>query len=260
MTDVTSSVSGGVGYLMFNRAEARNAVFPEMLDEAIAALHCLEHDDSVRVIVVGGHGDAFCAGADRELFLAKLPGKTAEEIQKDIYTRFMGFARALKLCSKPTIAMVHGAAVGAGCEFAVACDFRIASSTALFWENWIDLGILPPLGGMYLLPRLIGLERASEMVLCARRVKADEALSWGLVSRVVKPEHLSETTEEFARSLARRSSRAVAVARQSLRRGLDSNLSAEWDFTLQAQALLLTGPDFREAMQAMSEKRAPIFS
>ena len=260
MTNVITQSRDQVGYVVFNRADSRNAVFPEMLDEVIAAIGEFEADAAIRAIVISGKGEAFCAGADRERFLQKLPGKSAEDIQDDIYRRFMGLVRALKLATKPTIAMVNGPAVGAGCEFAVACDFRIISTTALFWENWIDLGIIPPLGGMYLLPRLIGFERASDMVLCARKVSAEEAVSWGLASRLVDPEHLADATHKFATSLARRSPRALSVARKALQRGLETSLSTEWEYNLQAQALLLTGPDFAEAMSAMAENRKPVFA
>jgi enoyl-CoA hydratase/carnithine racemase len=257
--EVLSRIEERVGYVSINRPDARNAVYPELLDRVIAAIESLDRNEDVRVIVLSGAGEAFCAGADRTKFLLTLPGKSAAEIQEDIYRRFMGTARALKLASKPTIAAVNGPAVGAGCEFAIACDFRIATPSALFWENWIDLGIVPPLGGMYLLPRLVGLERASDMILRARRVNAEEALAWGLVSQVVDSYAFPAAVHEFALSLARRSPRALAAARQGLRRGLESSLEREWEFNVQAQSLLLTGADFAEAMAAMAESRAPEF-
>ncbi len=257
--EVISRVQDRVGYVSINRPDARNAVYPEMLDDVVAAIQVHEVDPEVRVIVLTGEGKAFCAGADRERFLVRIPGKTPHEIQKDIYERFMGVARALRMSAKPTIAAVNGPAVGAGCEFAVACDFRLASPTALFWENWIDLAILPPLGGMFLLPRLVGAERAADMVMRARRVTAEEALAWGLVSQIIAQEGFAEGVHDFALSLARRSPRALSVAKQALRRSAESTLAAELDFTLQAQSILLTSADFAEAMTAMGEGRPPNF-
>lgn len=256
--EVMAKVEDRVGYVILNRPDARNAVYPEMLDPVIAAIEAHTADPEVRVIVLTGAGQAFCAGADRVKFLQPLPHKSVAEIQDDIYRRFMGVARALKLCPKPTIAAVRGAAVGAGCEFAVACDFRIAAPDALFWENWIDLGIIPPLGGMFMLPRLIGYERAADMILRARKVDAQLALAWGLVSDVVEGP-FDPAVHKFALSLARRSPRALALAKQGLRRGADSSLAAEWEFNIQAQSHLLTGPDFAEAMAAMAEARHPQF-
>ena len=109
MSEVLLSVRDRIGYLSFNRPEARNAVYPGMLDELIAALQRFETDPQIRVIVLGGTGGAFCAGADRKKFLVQLPAKSAQEIQQDIYERFLGTARRLKLSSKPTIAAVQGA-------------------------------------------------------------------------------------------------------------------------------------------------------
>lgn len=256
--EVTTRIEDKVGYVTLNRPDARNAVYPEMLDPVVEAINAHSANDAVRVIVLNGNGSAFCAGADRVKFLQPLPHKTVTEIQEDVYRRFMGTARALKLSPKPTIAAVQGAAVGAGCEFAVACDFRIAAPDALFWENWIDLGIIPPLGGMFMLPRLIGYERAADMVMRARKVDAGQALAWGLVSEIIEDD-FAEGVHKFALSLARRSPRALAIAKQGLRRGAESSIAAEWEFNIQAQSHLLTGPDFVEAMAAMAEQRRPEF-
>jgi enoyl-CoA hydratase/carnithine racemase len=258
-SEILSRIDERVGYLSINRPAARNAVYPDLLDALVAAIAGFDEDESVRVIVLTGEGDAFCAGADREKFLMTLPGKTAQEIQRDIYKRFMGVARALKLSAKPTIAAVNGPAVGAGCEFAVACDFRLATPTAVFWENWIDLGIIPPLGGMFLLPRLVGAERAADMVMRSRKVTAEEALAWGLVSQVAPAEGFAGAVHDFAKSLARRSPRALAIAKQGLRRGAEGSLVSEWEFNIQAQSVLLTSADFAEAMAALAERRHPVF-
>jgi enoyl-CoA hydratase/carnithine racemase len=255
--EILTRVQDQVGYVSINRPAARNAVYPELLDEAIAAVETFERDEDLRVLVFGGEGSAFCAGADREKFLLKLPGKSAQQIQTDIYRRFMGLARALKLGTKPTIAAVNGPAVGAGCEFAVACDFRVASPRALFWENWIDLGAIPPLGGMFLLPRLIGAERAADMVMRSRKVSAEEALAWGLVSQVASEDSFAVAVHEFAMSLARRSPRALAIAKQGLRRGAEGGLVAEWEFNVQAQSVLLSSADFTTAMAALAGGRVP---
>lgn len=257
--EILTRVEDHVGYVSINRPEARNAVYPELLDIAIAAVTAFEEHDDVRVVVFTGEGSAFCAGADREKFLSKIPGQSAQDVQKNIYGRFMGLARALKLSAKPTIAAVNGPAVGAGCEFAISCDFRVATPNALFWENWIDLAAVPPLGGMYMLPRLIGAERAADMVMRARRVTGEEAFAWGLVSELAAEEDFAAVVHKFALSLARRSPRALAIAKQAMRRGLDGAFASELEFNLQAQSILLTSADFAEAMTAMAEKRTPQF-
>lgn len=253
--ELLSEVRDGIGYVTLNRPEARNAVYPVLLDEAITAIAAHEADAAVRVIVFGGNGGAFCAGADVERFLVTLPAKTAQQIQDEIYARFMGLARALKLSAKPTLAAVDGPAVGAGCEFAVNCDFRIASDTALFWENWIDFGIMPPLGGTFLLPRLIGSGRAADMVMRSRRVKADEALAWGLVSEVAPVEQFADAVHQFALGLAKRPPLALATIKTALRRGADGTLASEWEYNLQAQSVLLTSAEFHHALEAIMAAR-----
>src|SRR3970282_32815 len=133
-----------------------------------------------RVLVLTGAGRGFSAGGDRK-FLAEIIGKKPFEIKQTLYSAFAAGIKAVKLCSKPTIAAVNGVAVGAGCELAVACDFRIAARSAAFMENWVNLGVLAPLGGMFLVPRIVGLGAATEMLLLGKRVDAEEALRIRLV-------------------------------------------------------------------------------
>ena len=246
-------ISAGVGTLTINRPQVRNAITPEYLLQVIEAIGDMERDSEVRVIVLTGQGKAFCAGADMS-FLDALTRMSAEQIGEQVYAAFQGVARAIKHCGKPVVAAVNGPAIGAGCELAVACDFRIASSTAVFCENWIDLGIMPPLGGLYLLPRLIGLERATDMVMRATRVDAQRALQIGLVTEVAEPEQFEAAVAAFAASLAARPARALKIIKQALRRGMDGSLAGEWEFNVQAQSLLLGGPDFAAAIAAI---RAP---
>ncbi|MBI5627566.1 MAG: enoyl-CoA hydratase/isomerase family protein, partial [Candidatus Rokubacteria bacterium] len=151
-------------------------------------------------------------------------------------------------------------AVGAGCEIAVACDFRIASEKARFGEVWITLGCIPALGGMCLLPRLVGFARATELVLTGEIIDAREALRIGLVNKVVMPPDLPRAAEEFARSLARGPARAIAAAKEALNRGLASTFSAELDATVDAQGLCFGTRDFAEGVRALTEKRPPRFT
>lgn len=251
-------IENRVATLTFNRPAVRNALTPALLERLIATIAELEADDVVRVLVLTGAGDSFSSGGDRD-FLRALTAMTPQEIGRTVYRAFAGAAKAIKLCAKPTIAAVNGAAVGAGCELAVACDFRLVTPQTFFLENWIELGIIPPLGGMFLLPRLIGLERAANMIMRGSRVGGAEAVAIGLASKLVAVEALAAEARAFADDLARRSPRALAVAKAGLRRGLEGTLAGEWEFNIQAQSLLIGGPDFREAISAIDEKRPPVF-
>ena len=167
--DILVERRGELGWITINRPERRNAVRPQSLTEICQALDELTADASVRAIVLAGEGKHFSAGAEFS-FLEDLQAMPAAQIKAQIYAHFQGAARRLYHCRKPTLALVNGAAITVGCELALACDVRLVTPTALFQESWVKLGLIPPLGGLFLLPRLVGLGRASEMCLNGRAV------------------------------------------------------------------------------------------
>lgn len=240
------------------RAEIGNASSPEMLAEIRDAFLALGADPKARAIILAADGKHFSVGADFA-FLQRLSGMAAPEIKDTVYAAFQGAARAIYRCPTPTLALVQGAAVTVGCELALACDFRVAASSAKFIESWIKLGIMPPLGGLFLLPRLIGLGRAMEMCLQGRPVGAEEAMRIGLVSEVVEPDALEARGLALAQDLAGAAPIAYAMVKQSLQRGLESSMEAEWQANLSNQALLLGSEDHREGLAAVTGKRVPQF-
>ena len=249
---------GVVARVVVARSDIGNASSPEMLGEIRDAFLALSEDSEVRAIVLAAEGKHFSVGADFT-FLQRLSGMSASEIKGTVYANFQGAAKAIYRCPKPTLALVQGAAITVGCELALACDFRIASDTARFQESWIKLGIIPPLAGLFLLPRLIGLGRAMEMCLQGRPVLAEEALRIGLVGEVIAADALAERGETLARELAAAAPLAYAAAKQGLQRGLESSMEAEWQANLSNQALLLGSEDHREGLAAVTGKRAPQF-
>lgn len=249
---------GVVARVVVARSDIGNASSPEMLGEIRDAFLALSEDSEVRAIVLAAEGKHFSVGADFT-FLQRLSGMSASEIKGTVYANFQGAAKAIYRCPKPTLALVQGAAITVGCELALACDFRIASDTARFQESWIKLGIIPPLAGLFLLPRLIGLGRAMEMCLQGRPVLAEEALRIGLVGEVIAADALAERGETLARELAASAPLAYAAAKQGLQRGLESSMEAEWQANLSNQALLLGSEDHCEGLAAVTGKRAPQF-
>lgn len=250
---------GGIARVVVARADTGNASTPAMLGEIRDAFLALSDDAEVRAIVFAAEGKHFSVGADFT-FLDGLTRTPASEIKSTVYANFQGAAKAIYRCPKPTVALVQGAAVTVGCELALACDFRIASDRVRFQESWIKLGIMPPLGGLFLLPRLIGLGRAMEMCLLGRPVGAEEALRIGLVAEVVAPDALAERGAAFAGELASLAPMAYATVKQSIQRGLESAMEAEWQANLPNQALLLGSEDFREGLSAVKAQRVPEFS
>lgn len=258
-SDLLCHVRGGIATITFNRPTVMNALSPSYLQRFIETFQRAEKQDDVRVIVLTGAGKAFSSGGEKA-FLRELLQMTPTEVRDTVYGSFLGAARTVKLCAKPTVAAVNGPAVGGGCEIAVACDFRLVAEEAFFCENWIELGIIPPLGGMMLLPRLIGLERASNMVMRGTRVYGPEAKAIGLATECVPGRELQGATDRFAADLASRAQNALRVVKQGLRRGMEGTLNGEWEFNLQAQAMLIKGDDYAEAVEAIEQKRKPRFN
>lgn len=250
---------GGVAGVVVARADIGNASSPEMLGEIRDAFLALTDEADVRAIVLAAEGRHFSVGADFG-FLQRLAAMSASEIKGTVYANFQGAAKAIYRCPKPTLALVQGAAITVGCELALACDFRVAADTARFQESWIKLGIIPPLAGLFVLPRLVGMGRAMEMCLQGRPVLAEEALRIGLVSEVVAADALAARGEELAGELAAAAPLAYAAAKQGLQRGLESSMEAEWQANLSNQALLLGSEDHREGLAAVLAKRAPVFA
>lgn len=255
---VLSDINDGVATLTLNRPDSLNAMTPALMAELRDALQRAEADAQVRVIVVTGAGRAFSSGGDRN-FLDELLTQPTLQIKEVVYGCFQGAVKAMKLCSKPTIAAVNGPAVGAGCELALAADFRLVSSSAYFLESWVHLGIIAPLGGMTLLPQLVGLGRATEILMLGERVTADEAVRIGLANKVVAPETFKGEVEELAGRLAAGPPLAYKAFKEGLRRGAESSLAAEWEANVNAQALLIGSDDFAEAVRAAGARERPDF-
>jgi enoyl-CoA hydratase/carnithine racemase len=248
----------GIGKIIFNNPEHFNPLVPDMMKEIMSAQKEMEENNAIRVIIFTGSGKGFSAGADYD-FMKTLTKMSASEIKENVYKYFIGGVKSVKLCSKPTIASVRGPAVGGGCDLAIACDFRIASETALFKEAWVKLGLMSPLGGMFLLPRLIGLSKATEMFMLGRPVNGKEAETIGLVNTCVPDDKLEEETDVWAKKLVKGAPLALAAIKEGLRRGMESTLFAEWEVNAYAQATLLSSNDFKEAVSAIKTSRDPFF-
>lgn len=255
---ILAVVEDGVGRLTLNRPEVLNALHPAMMGEIISAVAAFEGDADVRVMLIEGAGRGFSAGGDFD-FLDQLKTMTPFEIRDEVYAFFAGGIKAIKLFSKPTVAAVGGPATGAGFEIALACDFRIASTEALFVESWIQMGLISPLGGMYLLPRLVGLAKANEILMLGKRVGGAEAAEIGLVNQTVAPSALAETAAALARKLAAGPPLGLKAMKEGIRRGMESSLAAEWEHNVSVQSMLINTADYREGVEALKGRRPPVF-
>lgn len=220
-----------------------------LMDEAVA-------DSAVRAIVIAAQGRHFSRGASPNL-MGVLRDASPADVLSNVYSTAQGAMRRVYHCRKPIVAAVSGAAVTIGCELALACDFRIVDETASFTEAWIKLGLLPPLGGMFLLPRMVGIARASEMILQGRRIKAQEAVEIGLVNELVPADRLRARAMELAAELGALPPEGYRLAKLGLHRAFESTMENEWSANAMAQAILMSTDDFAEGIAAIREERTP---
>ncbi len=254
---------GHVVTLTLNMPDTRNALTDLDLCEAVVqAMARISADQSVRVAIVTGAGKAFSSGGNIKHMKDKDGTFAGDTVAvKDGYRLgIQRVARAMWECEVPLIAAVNGPAYGAGCDMTCMCDIRIASAAATFAENFVNAGLISGDGGAWLLPRQIGLSRAAEMTFTADPVDADTALAWGLVSKVVAPELLMDEARALAVRIARNPPRHLRMAKRLLREGMDTRLSSLLELAAAYQGACHQTADHEEAIDALLERRAPVFS
>lgn len=252
-----------VALLTLNRPDTRNALSGEAMFEAFDLLIDRLNDNlSIRVAILTGAGTTFCSGGnvaemrDRSGIFSGTPGQIAENYRLGIQR----IPRAFQRLQVPIIAAVNGAAIGAGNDLACMCDIRIASSTARFAESFVKLGIVPGDGGCWLLPRVVGMSRASELALTGEAIDAQEALRIGLVSRVVAPEVLMVEAFKLAHRIAANPPQVLRWTKQLLQQAHTGSLDEALDTAGRLQGQAHHTPDHNEAITAFFDKRTPVFS
>ena len=252
---------GAVVQLTMNEPERRNPLTGNTaVPEFLAAIDRIHNDRGVRAVILTGAGSAFSSGGDVRAMQRQSSGEVSGmQIRHDYRTGIQRLPLALFNLEVPVIAAVNGAAVGAGLDLACMCDIRIASENAKFAESFVKLGIIPGDGGAWLLPRLIGMSRAAEMVLTGDTINAQQAEQWGLVSRVVPPDQLLPAAREMADRMAANPGHAVRLAKRLLREAMHTRLDTMLEMAAAFQALAHQTDDHREAVSAFLEKRPPVF-
>jgi 2-(1,2-epoxy-1,2-dihydrophenyl)acetyl-CoA isomerase len=258
MPDLIETIEDGVATLTFNRPERMNALSTPIMEGLLHGLPRLAGDPGVRVIVLTGAGRAFCAGGDVKSMAEGGEERSAAEATARLRSR-MEVSRILHELPKPTIAMINGPAAGAGLAFALACDLRIAGASARLVTAFVKVGFSGDFGGSFFLTRLVGTAKARELYFTGRPVDAQEALSLGLVNRVVPDDQLADATMELARSLAQGPQIALSLMKRNLNCAESSGLAELLDLEAANQVLTGRTEDHREAAKAFVEKRAPMF-
>jgi enoyl-CoA hydratase/carnithine racemase len=254
------SLDAGVATITLDNQRTLNSLTFESYAELRDFLPLLSADDAVRAVVVTGAGKGFCSGGDRNAIIAELVSYDAPKLLA--FTRMTGaLIRNLRRVRRPVIGAINGVAVGAGAVIALACDVRIVAASARFGFVFPQVGLSgADMGAAYLLPRVVGLGRASEILFSGELVGADEAYRIGLANRVVPDGTALDAALEFAKKLAEGPAFAHAMTKQMIedehRMSLDDAIEAE----AQAQAICMMHADFREAYEAISKKRVPRFA
>jgi 2-(1,2-epoxy-1,2-dihydrophenyl)acetyl-CoA isomerase len=248
---------GPIATVTLNRPEARNALDMAMRREVAAVLDEIEADDGARVLILTGAGGHFCSGGDvktmREKRHTAAEGRGRVELLNAMVLRLVNFP-------KPTVAMVDGYAVGAGSNLALCCDLIVASDRAKFGELFWKVGLVPDGGGTWLLPRVVGLARAKELIFTADVIDAAEAERIGLVNRVVPVAELEGVTHALADKIAAGPPAVLKMAKHMVNRAATSDLASALDLEAFSQGIAIASQDHQEGLAAFFEKRPPKFT
>ena len=253
------SEESGILTITLNRPDKLNAFIGHMRRDLAEALEAAGSDRGVRVVVITGAGRAFCAGGDVN-FMAEL----MERHDNEEFARILGSGRrvitSIRQMTKPVIAAVNGVASGAGCNLALACDLRIASTNATFSQSFLKVGLHPDWGGTYFLPRLLTPNKVCELFFLGEAIDASEAARLSLVNQVVAPEDLEAATQHLAERLRAAPPIALAAAKQAVYASQAADLDEMLRYETAAQLRCFESEDGREGVRAFIEKRDPIFT
>lgn len=259
LEDIVYESSDGVATITLNRASRKNSFRKQTQREVIEACRRANEDTSLRVVVITGAGDSFCAGAD----IKEMDNTEEYDITSAHQTlrHDWEFYSAIRSIRAPLVAKINGDAVGGGSNIVMTSDIRIASENARLGFPFVNIGLCGADGGCtYYLPRAVGYAKAAELIFTGGLISATEAKEIGLVNRVVAPDELDAAVGEIISQLARKSPLALRNAKQALSKSLDLDIATEYDHEMLVTTECMLSHDFREGMAAFKEKREPHFT
>jgi 2-(1,2-epoxy-1,2-dihydrophenyl)acetyl-CoA isomerase len=256
MPEILFELKGNIAVLTLNRPEKLNALNKEMALGLQDQLHSCDENETVRAVLLTGAGRAFCSGQD----LQELPSDMVPDIEKSIDENYNPIIRLLKTIRKPVVCAVNGIAAGAGANIALACDVVIAVASASFVQAFSKIGLIPDCGGTFFLPRLIGLQKASALMMLGDKISAEEAERMGMIYAAFSEESFSERTFQIATTLANLPTAALILTRKALMESSTNNLEEQLDLEKKFQKKAGLTKDFKEGVTAFLQKRAPQFT
>ncbi len=252
---IKTKTEGAVLILSLNRPEAFNSFIIPMSLEVQEALDAAANDPLVRCIVLTAEGKAFCAGQDLKEAMT-FGSDRIEEIVEQTYNPMITKLRAIE---KPILCAVNGIAVGAGASVALACDIVFSSKDAYFSQAFSSIGLIPDSGGTYILPRLIGWQRATALMFTAEKISADDAVQMGMIYKAIDADQLMSEVLIFAQAMSQRPTKALGLTKRLLNMSLTNSLADQLEAEKEVQAIAGKTYDNKEGIQAFLEKRKPVF-
>lgn len=262
VTDLDLIQKGEVLFIYLNRPEAMNAFSDDMIKSLVDALERAEQDPSIRLSVISGRGRAFCAGGDLKAMEEKtgMFAGDSVELKKRYQEGIQRIPLAIEACQKPILAMVNGAAIGAGLDLACMCDIRIGNQFSKYGETFAKLALVPGDGGSYFLQRVVGFAKAMEMTLTGKVYDAEEALKMGLINSLVDAKELESKTQEYIDAILLTAPIAVSMGKEALKRAYHDEVPSMLDMLSTFQGQTQRTEDHFEAIRAFKEKRKPQWS
>ncbi|CAN5543461.1 2-(1,2-epoxy-1,2-dihydrophenyl)acetyl-CoA isomerase PaaG [soil metagenome] len=258
MDTILSDVKDGVMTITLNRPDVLNSMNGAMAAALLGALAQAADDPNVRAVLLTGAGRAFCAGQDLAEVLPA-DGAALPDLGEVVHRQYNPIIRAIRTLEKPVVCAVNGVAAGAGANVAFACDITIAADEATFIQSFSRIGLIPDSGGTYLLPRLIGLQRAAALTMLADKLEAARAKEWGLIFEVVPGAALADVAMGIAKRLAGMPTRGIGLAKRGFNAGLSNDLESQLALEEALQREAGATEDYAEGVRAFVEKRKPVF-
>ena len=252
---IQTITKGAVAYLILNRPEKFNSFCREMALALQDALDQAGQDTSVRCIVLQGEGKAFCAGQD----LSEAIEDNGIELEQIVLEHYNPIIQRIRSIEKPVIAAVNGVAAGAGANIALCCDLVVAKSSASFIQAFSKIGLIPDSGGTFFLPRLIGLQRATALMMTGEKVSAKDAETMGMIYRCVEDNDFENFVSSLANQMAAMPTKGLGLTKRLLNEALTNDLNTQLHREAVIQVEAAGSYDYQEGVNAFLEKRAPVF-
>ena len=255
---ILTALRDGVLVVTLNRPDVLNSFNAAMADALIAALRVAEEETAVRAVLLTGNGRAFCAGQDLAQVLPE-EGRPMPDLGDVVRRQYNPIISAIRRLEKPVVCAVNGVAAGAGANMAFACDITIAAAEATFIQSFSRIGLIPDSGGTFILPRIVGLQRAAALTMLGDRLDAATAKSWGLLYDVVPAAELQDTAFELAKRLAAMPTRGLGLAKRGFNAAFANSLTDQLALEEELQREAGGTEDYAEGVRAFVEKRKPVF-